>query len=105
MNEDKKKPQLQIELDKETSKGEYSNFAIVTHSPAEFVMDFAQLLPGMPKANVRSRIVMAPTHAKTLMRILQDNIQKFEAKYGEIKTLKQPGQVTEFKLPKDSLPN
>ena len=55
--EQKKQNQLQIELDKETAQGEYSNLAIITHSPAEFILDFAQVLPGLPKANVKSRII------------------------------------------------
>lgn len=103
--ENKKQNQLQIELDKETAQGEYSNLAIVTHSPAEFILDFAQVLPGLPKANVKSRIIMTPSHAKTLMMILQDNIRKFEEKYGEIKMVKPGGKGFGFKVPEDTLPN
>jgi len=84
-----KKPntqQINIELDEKISGGEYSNFVVVTHSPAEFVMDFTRLLPGVPKAKIHSRIVMAPLHAKAFLRALGENIKKFESKHGEIKT-------------------
>ncbi len=103
--EQKKQNQLQIELDKETAQGEYSNLAIITHSPAEFILDFAQVLPGLPKANVKSRIIMTPSHAKTLLMILQDNVRKFEEKYGEIKMAKPGGKGFGFKVPEDTLPN
>ena len=82
---------INIQLDEEVSSGEYSNFVVVTHSPAEFVMDFTRLLPGVPKAKVHSRIIMAPSHLKSFMMALQDNIKKFESKYGEIKTYQQEG--------------
>ena len=104
-----KKPntqQINIELDEKISGGEYSNFVVVTHSPAEFVMDFTRLLPGVPKAKIHSRIVMAPLHAKAFLRALCENIKKFESKHGEIKT---PGQARfsgfGVKPPKGSLPN
>ena len=85
--EEKKKnvQQINIELDEKISSGEYANFVVVTHSPAEFVLDFTRILPGVPKAKVHSRIVMAPQHAKAFLGALNDNIQKFEAKNGEIK--------------------
>lgn len=76
--------QIQIELDEETGAGEYANLAIVTHSPAEFVLDFTQVMPGMPKARVRSRVIMAPLHAKAFALALQENIKKYEARFGEI---------------------
>ena len=74
----KKQHQIKIELDDNVGQGEYVNLAIVTHSPAEFVMDFIRVLPGMTKSKVKSRIIMAPMHAKTLMMALQDNIRKYE---------------------------
>ncbi len=81
---DKKKvQQINIELDEKVSSGEYANFVVVTHSPAEFVMDFTRLLPGVPKAKIHSRIIMAPQHAKAFMLALQENISKFEEKHGE----------------------
>ncbi len=104
---DKKKvQQINIELDENVSSGEYANFVVVTHSPAEFVMDFTRLLPGVPKAKIHSRIIMAPQHAKAYMLALQDNIKKFEEKHGEIAS---PGQDSfqEFgvKPPESKLPN
>ena len=78
--------QIQIELDEKTGAGEYVNLAIVTHSPAEFVLDFTQVMPGMPKARVRSRVIMAPLHAKAFAQALQDNIAKYETRFGEIQS-------------------
>ena len=103
--EPKKQHQIKIELDDNIGQGEYANFAIVTHSPAEFVMDYIRVLPGMTKSKVKSRIIMAPMHAKTLMMALQDNIKKYESKFGEIKILKGSTPGPEFKLPDDVLPN
>ena len=104
--ESKKRHQIKIELDDSVGQGEYANFAVVTHSPAEFVMDFTRLLPGVPKAKVHSRIIMAPPHAKAFMMALKDNLIKFEGKHGEIKS---PGQDSfsgfGVKPPKDTLPN
>jgi len=101
----KKKHQIKIELDDNVGQGEYANFAVVTHSPAEFVMDYIRILPGMTKSKVKSRIIMAPMHAKTLMMALQDNIKKYENKFGEIKIAKGATSNPEFKLPDDVLPN
>ena len=101
----KKKHQIKIELDDAVGQGEYANFAIVTHSPAEFVMDYVRVLPGMTKSKVKSRIIMAPIHAKTLMMALQDNIKKYENKFGEIKIAKGASPSPDFKLPDDVLPN
>ena len=81
--ENKKQRQLKIELDENSSQGEYVNFAVVSHSPAEFILDFIRMLPGMPKAKVKSRMIMAPSNAKSLVMILQDNIKKYEDKFGE----------------------
>lgn len=77
--------QINIELGPEEAEGTYSNLVLITHSPAEFVLDFTRVLPGKPKAKVYSRIIMAPQHAKSLMRALEDNIKKFENNFGEIK--------------------
>lgn len=76
--------QINIELNEEVAGGIYSNLAVITHSNTEFVTDFIQMLPGMPKAQVRSRIIMTPQNAKRLMRALIDNIQKFESVNGII---------------------
>lgn len=76
--------QLQIELKEDVAQGVYTNLAIITHSSSEFVLDFVRVLPGMPKASVQSRIVMAPEHAKRLLRALEDNIRKYEQVFGPI---------------------
>ena len=65
---------LQLELPQEVAQGEYANFAIITHSSSDFVVDFARVLPGVPKAQVRSRVILAPEHAKRLLAALQENI-------------------------------
>jgi hypothetical protein len=77
--------QINIELGEKEGEGIYSNLAIITHSPAEFVVDFTRVLPGVPKAKVHARIVMTPQHTKMLLNALHDNIDKFEKKFGEIK--------------------
>ena len=99
--------QINIELDEKVSSGEYANFVVVTHSPAEFVMDFTRILPGVPKAKVHSRIIMAPQHAKAFLGALNDNIKKFEIKNGEIKLPSREEGFSSFgvKPPKDVLPN
>ena len=92
-NQDKNNGQLKIELTPEVAEGIYSNLAIITHSSAEVVLDFIRVLPGLPKANVKSRIVLAPEHAKRLLYALQDNIVKYEKAYGPIRrpeTAEQP---------------
>ena len=80
--------QLQIELTEEVAQGTYSNLAIITHSSSEFVLDFVRVMPGIPKANVKSRVILTPEHAKRLLLALQDNIQKFEAANGTIKNVR-----------------
>ena len=87
---------LQIELKPEVAEGTYSNLAILTHSSSEFVADFVQMMPGMQKAQVRSRIIMAPEHAKRLLMALQDNVQKYEKQFGPIR-LTQVQQSNEGK--------
>jgi len=77
--------QLNIELTEEMADGEYANLAIITHSFAEFVIDFVNVMPNTPKAKVKSRIVMTPQHAKRLMRAMVDNVKRFEAQHGAIK--------------------
>ena len=78
--------QLQIELKEEVAQGTYANLAIITHSSSEFVLDFVRVLPGMPKAGVQSRIVLAPEHAKRLLQALEDNIGKYERTFRPINT-------------------
>lgn len=78
--------QIQIELPEEVAEGIYANLAVITHSTSEFVLDFARMVPGNPKAKVQGRIIMTPVNAKLLLRTLKDNIKKFEDKFGEIDT-------------------
>lgn len=76
--------QINIELTDETADGIYSNLAIITHSNQEFVLDFIKVMPGIPKAKVKSRIILTPQHAKRFLRALAENVKKFETQYGEI---------------------
>jgi hypothetical protein len=90
MNENEQKQQgLQIELTPEKAQGEYANFAIITHSSSEFIVDFARMLPGLPNAQVRSRVILAPEHAKRLLGALQENIMRYERQFGPIKMPEQ----------------
>ena len=77
-NQENNNGQLQIELKEEVAQGTYANLAIITHSSSEFILDFIRVMPGMPKAGVQSRIVLAPEHAKRLLRALEENIGKYE---------------------------
>lgn len=81
---------LNIELTEEVAEGTYSNLAIITHSNTEFVLDFIRVMPGMPKARVRSRIILTPEHAKRFLRALEDNVDKYEQINGEIDTKDAP---------------
>ncbi len=76
--------QINIELGEKEAEGIYSNLVLISHSPAEFVFDFTRILPGKPKARVYARIVMAPQHAKSLLKALEENIRKYEEQFGEI---------------------
>ncbi len=78
---------LNIELNEMVAGGVYSNLALVNHSPSEFVLDFIQMMPGVQQAKVRSRVILAPLHAKRVLTALQQNIQNYEQQYGEIKEL------------------
>ncbi len=92
---DKLIPQkLQIELPEDVAEGVYSNLVIISHSPSEFVLDFVRAVPGVQKAKVQARIIMTPLNAKALLRTLQDNITKFESKFGEIKVGEEKGTRT-----------
>jgi hypothetical protein len=84
--EDNKRPdqQINVELSEEVAEGIYSNLAMIAHSNSEFVIDFIRLMPGVPKAKVKSRIIVTPDHAKRLLAALKDNIEKYEAAYGKI---------------------
>ena len=85
MEKQNDKNEIQIELKEEVAQGIYSNLAIITHSPSEFIIDFVRMMPGLPKADVKSRIILTPEHAKRLLFALKDNIAKFEAAQGAIK--------------------
>jgi len=84
--EENKKPQnqFQLNLKPEIASGQYSNLALITHSRSEFILDFARQLPGLPQAEVCSRLIMAPEHAKRLAAALQENIYKYEQQFGRI---------------------
>ena len=88
--EEQNENQLNIELSEEVAEGIYSNLAIITHSNTEFVLDFIRVMPGVPKAKVKSRIVLTPEHAKRLLTAIQDNIEKFEAVNGRIRMQAEP---------------
>ncbi len=76
---------MQIELKEDVAQGIYANLAIIAHSSSEFIVDFVRVLPGIPKAGVKARIVLAPEHAKRLLRALEDNIDKYERAFGPIR--------------------
>ena len=82
--EEKKENQVNIELSEEIATGVYSNLSIITHSPSEFVCDFIQMMPGVPKGKVRSRVIMTPQNAKRLVNALAENLQKYEQNFGAI---------------------
>ena len=82
--------QINIELDEKIAEGIYSNLAIINHSHSEFVLDFVTLMPGVPKAKVKSRIILTPQHAKRLLAAIAENVQRFEKAHGEIKESDQP---------------
>ena len=81
--------QLNIEISEEVAEGTYANLAIITHSHAEFVIDFVNVMPGTPKSKVKSRIILTPQHAKRFMKAMTENIQKYEALNGVIKDLEE----------------
>ncbi|WP_069660722.1 DUF3467 domain-containing protein [Arcticibacter eurypsychrophilus] len=96
MEEQNTDNQLNIELSEEIAEGIYSNLAIITHSNTEFVLDFIRVMPGVPKARVKSRIILTPEHAKRLLSALEDNIEKFEEQNGRIKIQKDNGVPLTF---------
>ena len=93
MEEEKKinKTQINIELKEDIAQGIYSNLAVITHSSSEFVIDFIRVMPGVPKAEVKSRIILTPEHVKRLYFALKDNIAKYESVHGEIKKVEGAG--------------
>ncbi len=89
MAESKKQNQINIELPEEVAEGIYSNLAIISHSHTEFVIDFIRMMPNVPKAIVKSRIILTPQHAKRLLKALADNVNKFESQHGQIQETQQ----------------
>ena len=83
--------EIQIELSEEIAQGVYSNLAVISHSTSEFVVDFIRIVPGVPKAKVKSRIILTPEHTKRLFVALKDNIDKFEQQNGAIRLQAEPG--------------
>ncbi len=92
-NQNQNQNQFNIELSEDVAQGVYSNLAVITHSPAEFVIDFIRIMPGVPKSKVKSRIILTPEHAKRLVAALNDNISKYEAVHGTIREVKGSGPV------------
>lgn len=88
--------QFNIELSEEIAEGVYSNLVMISHSPEEFILDFIRVMPGVPKARVKSRIIVTPQHARRLLRALADNIEKYETAHGEIDERTPPGQPIRF---------
>jgi hypothetical protein len=86
----KKEGQINVELDDKIAEGTYSNLAIINHSVSEFIVDFISVMPGQPKAKVKSRIILTPQHAKRLVKALAENVTRFEKSHGEIKDYDQP---------------
>ncbi len=83
--------QIQIELTEDVAQGTYSNLAIISHSSSEFIVDFVRIVPGVPKAKVKSRIILTPEHAKRLLFALKENVEKFEKMNGTINLNNEPG--------------
>lgn len=96
MNQSGNPNQIQVSLDEKTGQGIYSNLALISHSNAEIIIDFTRLLPGLPKAAVQARIILTPQHAKGLLQALEDNIKKYENRYGEIKAVGGKGEAKSF---------
>lgn len=88
-DKDQSQNQINIELDEKTAEGIYSNLAIINHSASEFIVDFISIMPGAPKAKVKSRIVLTPQHAKKFLKALSDNVNRFESSHGPIKDYEQ----------------
>ncbi len=87
---------LNVELSEEIAEGIYSNLAIINHSPSEFVLDFIKIMPGVPKARVKSRIVLTPQHAKRFLRAMTDNVARYEQQHGDIQDVEQPNIPLNF---------
>lgn len=91
--EDNNQNKFPLQLTAETALGEYANLALITHSSSDFILDFARILPGMERPQVRSRVVLAPEHAKRLLMALQENVYKYEQAFGKIQIPNQPART------------
>jgi hypothetical protein len=89
-NQNPEGQQLNIELSEEVAGGVYANLAMINHSPTEFVVDYIQIMPGVPKAKVRSRVILTPQHAKRLLKAMAENINRYEKQFGEIQDMEMP---------------
>ncbi len=89
-------PQLNIELSEKMAEGVYSNLVMIAHSPEEFILDFIRVMPGLPQAKVKSRIIVTPQHAKRLLHALEDNISRYERAYGDIEEVTMPSDGFHF---------
>jgi hypothetical protein len=96
MSTENKQNEINIELSEEVAEGTYSNLAIITHSNAEFIIDFIRVMPQMPKAKVKSRVLLTPQHAKRLLLALKDNVAKYETQFGAIKDTEGPSIPMNF---------
>ena len=88
-SEDKNK-QISIELSEDVAEGTYANLAMIAHSSSEFIIDFIRMLPGLPKAKVKARVIITPEHTKRLIKALQDNLDKYEAHFGDVEYTNEP---------------
>lgn len=106
MNQPGQPQQINIELNEKEAEGIYSNLVLISHSSAEFVLDFTRMLPGVPKTKVYARVIMTPQHAKNLLGALKDNVEKFEKEFGEIKVAGgQQGKPIGFQTPNLNVSN
>jgi len=92
-------PQLNIELTEEIAEGIYSNLVMLAHSSEEFILDFIRVMPGVPKARVKSRVIVTPQHARRLLKALADNIERYERAHGVIEESQSPGPAVHFAVP------
>ena len=98
-SESKSDQQINIELNEKVAEGVYSNLVMIAHSPEEFVLDFIRVVPGIPKARVKSRIIVTPQHARRFLNALEENIERYEAAHGPIGASQGPSNVIQFQMP------
>lgn len=95
----KENSHLNIELSEKVAEGIYSNLVMIAHSPEEFIFDFIRVMPGVPKARVKSRVIVTPQHARRLLNALMDNIDRYENEFGPIGETNTPQPIIQFQLP------